>query len=136
MAGDGAAIEVAAADCHACPFRTDCTRSVSAGRQIVIPSRRLYEIQRRNRTDQNSQEWKHRYQHRAGVEGAISEAARAYGVRRCRYIGLEKTKVQHQLAGCGMNAARITDWIERDSQPVPERSQTRFTALRSTVTQS
>jgi transposase len=136
MAGDGAAIEFAAADCHACPFRADCTRSVSAGRQIVIPSRRLYEIQRRNRADQNDPEWRHRYNHRAGVEGAISEAARAYGVRRCRYLGLEKTTVQHQLAACGMNAARIADWIERDSQPAPERSPSRFTALCAIPTQS
>ncbi|WP_239310921.1 MULTISPECIES: IS1182 family transposase [unclassified Frankia] len=136
MAGDGAAIEFAAADCHACPFRTDCTRSVSAGRQLVVPSRRLYEIQRRNRTDQNDPEWRQRYSHRAGVEGALSEAARAYGVRRCRYLGLGKTRVQHQLAACGMNAARIADWIERDSQPAPARSQTRFAALCATATQS
>ncbi|WP_374212817.1 transposase [Frankia sp. CiP3] len=107
------------ADCQACPFRSDCTRSVTAGHQVVVPSRWLYEIQRRNRADQDDPEWRHRYYHRAGVEGAISEAARAYGVRRCRYLGLEKTRVQHQLAACGMNAARIADWIERDSQPAP-----------------
>jgi hypothetical protein len=64
---------------------------MSAGRQIVIPSRQLYEIQRSCRTAQQDPQWKRRYNTRAGIEGTISQAARAHHLRHCRYLGLAKT---------------------------------------------
>lgn len=82
---------------------------MSAGRQIVIPSRRLCEIQRSCRTDQQDPQWKRRYNTRAGIEGTIAQAARAHHLRHCRYLGLAKTRVQHVLTACGINAARIAD---------------------------
>ncbi len=35
--------------------------------------------------------WKDQYQRRAGIEGTISQGTRAFGLRRSRYIGQEKT---------------------------------------------
>ncbi|WP_435810410.1 transposase [Streptosporangium canum] len=49
------------------------------------------------------------------VESTISEAVRAHGLRRCRYIGLAETRMQHVLIACAMNAARNADWTERDN---------------------
>jgi hypothetical protein len=40
MAGDGAAIRFSEHDCRPCTLRKHCTTSMSAGRQIVIPSLR------------------------------------------------------------------------------------------------
>ncbi|WP_084195239.1 transposase [Streptosporangium amethystogenes] len=128
MAGDGAAIGFAATDCQPCPLRIHCTKGI-AGRQIVIPSRRLYDIQRANRADQTDPRWRRRYNLCAGVESTISEAVRAHGLRRCRYIGLAKTRLQHVLIACAMNAARIADWTERDNHPARERSPSSFKIL-------
>jgi hypothetical protein len=135
MGGNGAAIVFSPHDCRPCPMREHCTTGMSA-RQIVIPSRQLYEIQRTNRTAQHDPGWKRRYDKRAGVEGTISQAVRAHGLRRCRYIGLDKTRVQHVLIACGMNAARIADWIERDNQPAPARPRSPFKILCKEITAS
>src|SRR5205823_3086689 len=96
-----------------------CTTSASTGRQIVVPAREVYDIQRANRTAQQDPQWKRRYHTRAGVEGTISQATRAHHLRHCRYTGLAKTRVQHALTACAINAARIADWAERDNQPAP-----------------
>ncbi|WP_158712398.1 transposase [Streptomyces sp. NRRL F-5135] len=54
----------------------------------------------------NTQEWKEQYAHRAGVEDTISQGVRAFGLRRCRYYGLAKARLQHQLAATAMNFHR------------------------------
>ena len=122
MAGEGAAIRFRHEDCLACPARPSCTRSQFEGRQIVVASRLLHEIQARNRAQQDDPAWNRRYDRRAGIEGAISEAVRGFGLRRARYIGLTKTAVSHVLTACAINAARIADWTERGAQPARPRS--------------
>jgi transposase len=122
MAGDGAAIRFRQEDCQACPARPACTRSEFAGRQIAVASRALHEIQARNRAQQQDPAWNRRYDRRAGIEGAISEAVRGFGLRRTRYIGLVKTAVEHVLTACAINAARIADWTARGNQPAHPRS--------------
>jgi transposase len=127
--GTGVRIGFAAADCAACPARALCTRSEYAGRHILLQPRVLHEIQRRNRSDQNGPGRQRRYNTRAGIEGTMSEGVRGYGLRRCRHIGLDKTRVQHVLAACGMNAARIAHWDERDGQAARPRRGSRLKAL-------
>jgi IS5 family transposase len=133
MAGDGAAIRFRHADCQACPARPSCTRSQFEGRQIVVASRALHEIQAHNRTQQNDPGWNRRYDRRAGIEGTISEAVRAFGLRRTRYIGMARTAVGHVLTACAINAARIADWTERSNQPTRPRSPSPLTRLFSTT---
>lgn len=129
MAGDGAAIRFRHQDCQTCPARPSCTRSQFEGRQIVVASRLLHEIQARNRAQQDDPNWRHRYDRRAGIEGTISEAVRGFALRRTRYIGLTKTTVGHVLTACAINAARIADWIERGAQPARPRSPSPLTRL-------
>lgn len=133
--GPGASIRFAATDCAVCPSRADCTRDPN-GRKILIPPRTLHQIQLRNRSDQHDVGWQRRYDQRAGVEGTISEAVRAHGVRRCKYQGLDKTRVQHTLAACGINAARIADWHERGLQPAARRPRSPLKILCKSVTGS
>lgn len=130
--GTGARVGFAETDCAGCPVRSLCTRSEYTGRQILLQPRVLHEIQRQNRADQNDPGWQRRYNRRAGVEGTISEGVRAFGLRRCRYIGLEKTRVQHILAACAMNVARIADWDERDNTPARGRPPSRLKILCAT----
>lgn len=62
---------------------------------------------------QKTKEFKERYAKRAGIEGTISQAVYALGMRRCRYRGLAKTHLQHVLtAGAIMEYVKYgTSWV-------------------------
>jgi len=60
------------ADCRPCPDRCRCTPSKAGPRSVSFLPRPLYDIQQRNRLDQDSQEWQQRYAIRAGIEATIS----------------------------------------------------------------
>ncbi len=51
------------------------------------------------------------YAVRAGVEGTVSQAVRAFGLRRARYRGLAKTHVQAVATAAALNLARLDAWI-------------------------
>lgn len=131
IGGQGAAIRFHQRDCQPCPMRAHCTTSEYAGRQIVIGSQTLDAIQRRNRADRKDPDWQRRYHRRAGIEATISQAVRGFDIRDCHYIGVTKTRVQHVLTACAMNAARIADWHARDHTPAPERPASRLPGLRN-----
>jgi len=97
--------------CTPCPVRADCTRATTRGRQLVVRPRAEHEAIARVRDQQATPEWKHRYDLRAGVEGTISQAVRAFGLRRTRYIGLAKTHLQHVLIAIAINLARLNAWL-------------------------
>lgn len=44
------------------------------------------------------------------VEGTISQATRVFGLRRCRYRGFEKTRLQHIITAAAMNLVRVWQW--------------------------
>jgi hypothetical protein len=48
--------------------------------------------------------------HRNGIEGTQSELVRAHGIRRARYRGLAKARLQNYFAGAACNVKR---WISR-----------------------
>ncbi|MFC8270338.1 IS1182 family transposase [Streptomyces cinereoruber] len=101
------------AACRPCKSREQCTRSNSKwdmGRRITLRPQAEYEAIQQARTQENTQEWKEQYAHRAGVEGTISQGVRAFGLRQCRYHGLAKTRLQHQLTAAAMNFHRLDDW--------------------------
>ncbi|PAZ09347.1 hypothetical protein CLM62_47165 [Streptomyces sp. SA15] len=62
------------------------------------------------RAREDAREWKEQYAHRAGVEGAVSQGVRAFGLRQCRYRGLAKAQLQHQLTATAMNFHRLNAW--------------------------
>ena len=57
-----------------------------------------------------SSTWKRRYQIRAGVEGTIAQAAHVTGIRRARYLGLPKTRLEHNAAAAAINLIRLDAW--------------------------
>ena len=96
-------------DCAPCPVRRECTNSDTAYRR-ELRLRRDHEEHRTlhsAREEQKTDQWKERYQIRAGVEGTISQGVQRCGLRRSRYRGLAKTSLQHQLIGAAINLARI-----------------------------
>ena len=41
-----------------------------------------------------------------------SRILRGFDLRKCRYIGLEKTRLQHALTAAAMNLERVYAWLE------------------------
>ncbi|MFD6726459.1 transposase, partial [Streptomyces sp. NPDC060131] len=99
--------------CRPCKDREQCTRAgekASMGRRITLRPQAEQEAIQQARAQEDTREWKDQYAHRAGVEGTISQGVRAFGLRRCRYYGLAKARLQHQLTATAMNFHRLDAW--------------------------
>ena len=97
--------------CANCPVRADCTQSKTAhGRSLNFLFQAQHIVLQTARAYQETEEFQERYATRAGVEGTISQGVRAFGLRRSRYIGLEKTHLQHIVTATAMNISRLWDW--------------------------
>ena len=67
------------------------------------------------------------YAQRQGIEGTISQAVRAFGLRRARYRGLAKTGLQHVATAAAVNLDRIAAWFA--GRPLAPTRTSRFAAL-------
>ena len=74
-------------DCLACEARSVCTRRKDGARELTLYDRDPYQTQQKNRARQASEAFKEQYAKRSGIEGTISQAAFALGLRRTRYRG-------------------------------------------------
>ena len=99
-----------AATCRACPARKLCTRSTRYGRQLSLRPREVHEAVVQARAGQTSQQWKDRYNIRAGLEGTIGQATHVTGIRRARYLGLDKIRLEHNAAAAAVNLIRLDAW--------------------------
>jgi transposase len=99
-----------AATCQACPARNLCTRSSRSGRQLTLRPREVHEAVAAARAGQASQQWQARYKIRAGVEGTMRQATHVTGIRRARYLGLDKTRLEHNAAAAAVNLIRLDAW--------------------------
>jgi len=103
---DTIVVSFAKTDCGPCPARALCTTSKAGRRQISVPPREVHEAQVKSRAQQNTKEWQDRYAVRAGVEGTINQAI-DLGIRRARYRGIDKTRLQHVFTACAINLIRL-----------------------------
>jgi hypothetical protein len=103
-------VQFAAATCRACPVRGNGTTAARAGRQLFLRPREIHEALAAARAGQDSQHWKDRYKTRAGVEGTIAQATHVTGIRRARYTGLARTRLEHQAAAAAINLIRLDAW--------------------------
>ena len=97
----------AKATCQPCPARARCTTAVRSGRQLGLRPRRIHEAVTAARAGQAGDAWRHRYRIRAGVEGTIAQATHVTGIRRARYLGLPKTRLEHNTAAAAINLIRL-----------------------------
>jgi transposase len=107
--------------CAACDVRPRCTRSTTGPRELTLHPKEQHEAIQAARERQETQAFKERYKRRAGIEGTISQAAFALGMRRTRYRGLQKTHFHHLATAMAINLQRFVDWV----WDIP-RSQTRL----------
>jgi transposase len=98
-----------AATCQACPARNLCTRS-AAGRQLSLRPREVHEAVTAARAGQATSDWKTRYNIRAGIEGTMHQATHVTGIRTARYLGLAKTRLEHNAAAAAINLIRLNAW--------------------------
>lgn len=103
-------VKFAAPTCRACPARTHCTRSTRNGRQLTLRPREVHQAVAATRAEQTSQQWKDRYNIRAGVEGTMRQATHVTGIRTARYLGLPKTHLEHAAAATAINLIRLDAW--------------------------
>lgn len=112
-------------DCQACPSRLLCTHATRYPRRTIsIRPQQAYQALQQGRARIKTEEFKTLYANRAGVEGTISQGVRAMGLRRSRYIGQEKTHLQHLATAAAMNIVRLMGWLDE----LPH-AQTRRSAL-------
>jgi transposase len=106
-------VQFPAAACRACPVRDACTTASPAsrtGRQLHLRPREIHQAVAAARGAQSGQHWKNRYKIRAGVEGTIRQATHVTGIRRARYLGLPKTRLEHHAAAAAINLIRLDAW--------------------------
>ncbi len=65
-----------------------------------------------------------------GIEGTLSQGVRAFGLRRSRYVGEAKTRLQMCMTAVAINVVRLGAWIEEQPRGLTRRS--RFAALAPT----
>src|SRR3954466_10711774 len=114
-------------DCGACATRHLCTSAKEPRRSVYFHPRAEYEALNAARARMHDPAWKKRYHVRAGVEGTLSQAVRAFGMRRSRYIGLAKTGLQQVCTGAAMNVSRAVSWLAGATRA--KTRVTRFAAL-------
>jgi transposase len=114
-------------DCRPCQARPLCSRTQETGRRLHLPSQERFEALQAARAWYASEDGRQRYQCRAGVEGTLSQGVRAFGLRRSRYRGLEKTHLQHVATAAAINIDRLVAWLEERPRATTRTS--RFAAL-------
>jgi transposase len=114
-------------DCQKCPARNQCTRSQRAGRSMTLRAESDWLALQQARAYQKTDEFKAIFKERAGIEGTISQAVRAFELRHCRYIGLKKTKLQHIVTAAAINIVRLTAWLR--GEPLAQTRKSSFAQL-------
>ena len=96
--------------CRECQFRHLCTHSKNEPRELTLRPKEEHLAIAKRRKQQQTEAWSKQYNQRAGVEGTISQGVRGFGLRQCRYIGLNKVHLQHILTATAMNVIRLFAW--------------------------
>jgi transposase len=94
--------------CRDCALRGQCVGAGQKHRTLVVGEHHSHLQQRRK--EQKTEAFAEKSRRRNAIEGTQSELVRAHGLRRARYRGLEKVRLQNYFAGAACNAKR---WIRR-----------------------
>jgi transposase len=116
-------------DCSPCPLRPRCTRAEREPRIVGLQAREHFEALQGARRHQETAAFRASYAARAGIEGTHAQAVSRCGLRRCRYAGLAKTRLQHVLTATAINLVRVAEWCA--GTPVARTRCSRFGALQT-----
>ena len=104
-------IKFSTTDCQPCPNRDLCTRASPPRRTITVRPQAQHEALLVGRQRMKTEQFAVTYKVRAGVEGTIAQATRSCGVRYARYIGDQRTHLQHLMTAAAINIMRILRWL-------------------------
>ena len=106
-------------DCASCPLQSNClSKKKNHGFRTLQVGEHHMIVQARRKLCKTP-EYQKRMRRRNGIEGTNSECKRAYGMRNCRYRGLQKTDLQMQMTGAACNLRRWAKrlvWLERKNK--------------------
>ena len=100
--------------CQACPLKNQCLGKNQKHRTLTVSEH--HTLMQARRREQRTEIFKKSMRARNGVEGTISELARGHGLRRSRYRGLAKTRLQNYLIGAACNLRRWSARIYWEEQ--------------------
>jgi transposase len=101
--------------CAECPLRGQCVAPKQKHRTIVVGEH--HSALQARRQEQKTDAFKERMKHRNGIEGTQSELVRGHGLRRARYRGLAKSKLQNYFIGAACNVKR---WLRREAWKIKQ----------------
>jgi hypothetical protein len=107
--------------------RSLCTKAKKDPRELTLRPCQEHLALQTARREQQTEAFKEEYAKRAGIEGTISQAVRAFELRRSRYLGLAKTHLQHLLTAIAINLVRFDAWL--NEVPHAKTRTSRFAAL-------
>ena len=116
--------------CRVCNFRSLCTRSKTDLRFIRDCPQAEHQAIQSIRQQQQTKEWFERYTPVLELKVHYSLRIRAFGLRRTRYLGLAKARLQHVLTSVAMNVFRMVAWLR--GIPHAKTRTSRFAALSPT----
>lgn len=118
-------------DCTPCSLRPRCTRAKGEPRAVGLQPRELHEALQTARRHQTTDAFRAQYAARAGIESTHAQAVRRCGLRKTRYLGLAKTRLQHVLTAAAINVVRLGEWWA--GTPLARTRCSRFAALRPAI---
>lgn len=113
--------------CAACPSKARCTHGQGQGRQLRLHAREVHEALATARARQDSEAGWRLHAQRQGVEATISQVVRAFDLRRARYRGLAKARLQHVATAAALNLDRLAAWLQ--GRPLAPTRVSRLAAL-------
>ncbi|MFL5661286.1 MAG: IS1182 family transposase [Ktedonobacteraceae bacterium] len=116
--------------CRACPLHDRCTQT-AAKVLILRPDEQTYTALQNARKRQETPAFRTLYASRAGIEGTVAQAVRTCEMRRARYIGSKKLRLQAFFTATAMNVLRACAWLAEGAHASPPVS--RFAKLITSV---
>jgi transposase len=118
-------VAFAAADCRHCSRHARCTTQVR--RSLTLHPQAQEEALRAARARERTPAFALAHAQRAGVESAHAQGLRRSGLRRSRYLGLSKTRLQHILTAVALTLVRLSAWLE--GKPLAPTRQSTFVRI-------
>jgi transposase len=124
---NGVRVQFASRDCLPCAFRAQCTRRTKGPRELILQRREAHEALAAAKQRQTTAAYREQYAWRAGIEATNAQGTQRCDLRRSRYIGLARTRLQHFLTATALNLVRTVEWLAGDRPGQTRRSH--FAAL-------
>ena len=78
---------------------------------ILRPDEQTYTALQQARKRQETPAFRAVYATRAGIEGTVAQAVRTCEIRRARYLGSKKLRLQAYFTATAMNVLRACAWL-------------------------